>query len=60
MENEGAFKFNKETKIVTNFNDAEYLTFKKLPQSIELFVENVFSFVMSIFLLEYSKKISDF
>ena len=42
VENEGVLEFNKETKLVTSFNDAEYLTFKKLPQSIELFVANVF------------------
>lgn len=42
VENEGVLEFNKETKLVTSFNGAEYLTFKKLPQSIELFVANVF------------------
>ncbi|WP_200833130.1 hypothetical protein [Listeria monocytogenes] len=44
VENEGVgvLEFNIETKLVTSFNDAEYLTFKKLPQSIELFVANVF------------------
>lgn len=48
------------TKLVTSFNDAEYLTFKKLPQSIELFIENDFSsFVMSIFLSEHQKVFSD-
>ncbi len=60
VENEGVLEFNKETKLVTSFNDAEYLTFKKLPQSIELFVANVFSsFVMSIFLSEHLKAFSD-
>ena len=60
VENEGVLEFNKETKVVTSFNDAEYLTFKKLPQSIELFVENVFSsFVMSIFLSEHLKAFFD-
>jgi hypothetical protein len=60
VENEGVLEFNKETKLVTSFNGAEYLTFKKLPQSIELFVANVFlSFVMSIFLSENIKEFSD-
>lgn len=60
VENEGVLEFNKETKLVTSFNDAEYLTFKKLPQSIELFVANVFlSFVMSIFLSVNLKECSD-
>lgn len=59
VENEGVLEFNKETKLVTSFNGAEYLTFKKLPQSIELFVANVFlSFVMSIFLSENIKEFS--
>ncbi|MGX7367179.1 hypothetical protein [Enterococcus casseliflavus] len=60
VENEGVFEFIKETKLVTSFNDAEYLTFKKLPQSIELFAANVFSsFIMSIFLSENLKEFSD-
>ena len=35
-----------DSKLVTNFNDYDYLTFKKLPESIELFGENVFHYLL--------------
>ncbi|MBR0584733.1 hypothetical protein HF326_16910 [Bacillus altitudinis MN12] len=55
--NEGVIEFNRESNFVTNFNDADYLTFKKLPESIEFFVKNVFSpFFMKVYISELVKR----
>ncbi|WP_426980264.1 hypothetical protein [Bacillus pseudomycoides] len=56
VENEGVLEFNKDSKIISQFNDNQYLTFKKLPESVKLFIEKVFSpFIMEIFTLELLK-----
>lgn len=48
---EGVFQITSEIEQVTKFNDNTCLTFKKLPESIERFVQNEFSsFLMNIFL----------
>lgn len=49
--NEGIIEITKEIEQVTKFNDNACLTFKKLPESIDRFVQNEFSsFLMNIFL----------
>ncbi|MCO7176500.1 hypothetical protein ACFP7A_11055 [Sporolactobacillus kofuensis] len=51
VENGGVLESIKEIKPVTIFNDNAYLTFKKLPESIDRFVQTEFSsLLMNIFL----------
>ncbi|MFA1739361.1 hypothetical protein [Lysinibacillus fusiformis] len=51
VENEGILDITKEIEHVTKFNDNDCLTFKKLPESIDRFIQNEFSsFIMNIFL----------
>lgn len=51
VENEYVFQITKEKEQVTKFNGNAGLTFKKLPESIDRFVQNEFSsFLMNIFL----------
>ncbi|WP_208754761.1 hypothetical protein [Priestia megaterium] len=55
--NEGVIEFNKESNSVNDFNDAEYLTFKKLPESIEFFVKSVFApFFMEVYISDLVKR----
>jgi len=50
-ENEYIIEITKKTEQVTKFNDNACLTFKKLPESIDRFVQNEFSlFLMNIFI----------
>lgn len=57
-ENEGVFEYTNEIKQVTKFNDNTCLTFKKLPESIDKFVQNVFfPLIMKIFIEQNHKKI---
>lgn len=49
-ENEGIFEFTEKIEPVTKFNYNNCLTFKKLPESIDKFVQNEFSsLIMKIF-----------
>ncbi|MCC2327160.1 hypothetical protein [Bacillus wiedmannii] len=51
VENECIFEITKEIEQVTKFNDNACLTFKRLPESIDRFVQNEFSsLIMNIFL----------
>ena len=51
VENEDILEIVKEIDYVTKYNDKDCLTFKKLPENIDRFVQNEFaSFIMNIFL----------